>query len=518
MTHTSPYDYIIIGSGIAGLYTALLAQQHGRVLIVTKGGLEEANTRYAQGGIAAAIGADDSAELHTQDTLVAGAGLCDPAAVDLLTHEAPDRITDLIRFGVPFDTNHGEVALTREAAHSVNRILHAGGDATGEHIELTLGGLARMRNIVILEHAQVTRLLVEGGAARGIEALDTRSLTRHEYEGRHIILATGGGGRLFRHTTNPEVATGDGVALGFRAGAAVADMEFFQFHPTGLRLPGVAAFLISEAVRGEGGILLNVQGERFMSRYHADAELAPRDVVARAVFDQMRLTQTDHVLLDVTHKPANVIPARFPQIYKFCLEHGLDITQEAIPVAPAAHYMMGGVKTNLWGETTVRNLYACGECSCTGVHGANRLASNSLMEVLVFGKRIIARTLEPAQKAVASDILAPNDEVCRLTSPSPERSVNDPTLLSLQDLLWSEVGIVRSGESLQRAAGTLAGWAASALVPGDRPAIELANMVLVGRIMAEAALRRRESRGAHYRTDFPETSAAWQHRLVYTAD
>lgn len=516
MTHTSLYDYIIIGSGIAGLYTALLAQQHGRVLIVTKGGLEEANTRYAQGGIAAAIGPDDSADLHTQDTLVAGAGLCDPAAVDLLTHEAPDRITDLIRFGVPFDTHHGEVALTREAAHSVNRILHAGGDATGEHIELTLGGLARMRNIVILEHAQVTRLLVEGGAARGIEALDTRSLTLHEYEGRHIILATGGGGRLFRHTTNPEVATADGVALGFQAGAAVADMEFFQFHPTGLRLPGVAAFLISEAVRGEGGILLNVHGERFMPRYHADAELAPRDVVARAVFDQMRLTQSDHVLLDVTQKPATVISARFPQIYKFCLEHGLDITQEPIPVAPAAHYMMGGVKTNLWGETTVRNLYACGECSCTGVHGANRLASNSLMEVLVFGKRIVTRTLEAASGA-PTDVLKPADEVRRLAALTPAGSDSAPSLVKLQDLLWSRVGIVRSGESLAEAVGTLAGWA-QAPVGGDRPAIELANMVLVGRVMAEAALHREESRGAHYRSDFPDTSPAWQHSLVYTAD
>jgi len=516
MNPTTPYDYLIIGSGIAGLYTALLAQQHGRVLIVTKGGLEEANTRYAQGGIAAAIGADDSAELHTQDTLVAGAGLCDPAAVDLLTHEAPDRITDLIRFGVPFDTHHGEVALTREAAHSVNRILHAGGDATGEHIELTLGGLARMRNIVILEHAQVTRLLVEDGAACGIEALDTRSLTLHQYEGRHIILATGGGGRLFRHTTNPEVATADGVALGFRAGAAVADMEFFQFHPTGLRLPGVAAFLISEAVRGEGGILLNVLGERFMAGYHPDAELAPRDVVARAVFDQMRLGNTDHVLLDVTHKPATMIPARFPQIYKFCLEHGLDITQEPIPVAPAAHYMMGGVKTNLWGETTIRNLYACGECAGTGVHGANRLASNSLMEVLVFGKRIVSRTLEGASGTLA-EVLKSTDEVRRLSTATAPADDGPPTLARLQDLLWSRVGIVRSGESLAGAAATLAAWA-QAPAGGDRPAVELANMVLTGRIMAEAALYRQESRGAHYRTDFPDTLDAWQHSLVYRVE
>lgn len=515
MNPSAVYDYIIIGSGIAGLYTALLAQEHGRVLIVTKGGLEEANTRYAQGGIAAAIGADDSADLHTQDTLVAGAGLCDQAAVDLLTHEAPDRINDLIRFGVPFDTSNGEVSLTREAAHSVNRILHAGGDATGEHIELTLSGVARLRNIVILEHAQVTRILTGVQGAAGIEALDTRSLTLHQYEGRHIILATGGGGRLFRHTTNPEVATADGVALGYRAGAAVADMEFFQFHPTGLRLPGVAAFLISEAVRGEGGLLFNVNGERFMPAYHPDAELAPRDVVARAVFDQMRQTATDHVLLDVTHKPGGVTAARFPQIYRFCLDRGLDITKEPIPVAPAAHYMMGGVMTNLWGQTTVPNLYACGECSCTGVHGANRLASNSLMEVPVFGKRIVQATLEPT--TARGPVLHTDDQHCRLVvQPSPPPAA--PTLLRLQDLLWSQVGIVRSGESLGLAAGTLAAWQAAYQPPAERPALELANMVLTGRLMAEAALLRQESRGAHYRTDHPDTLPAWQHHLVFTAD
>ena len=511
------YDYVIIGSGIAGLYTALLAQEHGRVLIVTKGGLEEANTRYAQGGIAAAIGADDSPALHTQDTLVAGAGLCDPAAVDLLTHEAPDRITDLIRFGVPFDTNDGEVALTREAAHSVNRILHAGGDATGEHIELTLGGLARLRNIVILEHAQVTRILVGPHGAYGIEALDTRSLGLAQFEGRHIILATGGAGRLFRHTTNPEVATGDGVALGFRAGAAIADMEFFQFHPTSLRLPGVAAFLITEAMRGEGGLLTNVQGQRFMPAYHRDAELAPRDIVARAVFDQMRLTGSDHVFLDATHRPAPVLQARFPQIYKFCLEHGLDLTREPIPVAPAAHYMMGGVRTNLWGETTVPHLYACGECACTGVHGANRLASNSLMEVLVFGKRILQRTLQAGLDAAPVSVLKPNDEVCRLPASTGGGPAPAPTLAAVQDLLWSQVGIVRSGESLQVATRQLAAWQRDFTPALERPALELANMVLLGRLMSEAALLRQESRGAHYRTDFPEPSDAWLRHLVYVA-
>lgn len=518
MAAAPSYDYIIIGSGIAGLYTALLAQEHGRVLILTKGGVDDSNTRYAQGGIAAAIGPGDSPQLHFEDTMTAGAGLCDPEAVRILTEEAPDRITDLIRFGVPFDTIHGEVALTQEAAHSARRILHAGGDATGEHIELTLSSLARLRNITILEYSQATQLLRNGQEAGGVEALDARTNSLHQFEGRHIILATGGAGRLYKFTTNPDVATGDGVALAYQAGAAVTNMEFFQFHPTALRLPGVASFLISEAVRGEGGLLRNVHGERFMPGYHPQAELAPRDIVARGIWDQMQQTNIDHVYLDVTHLPSQTVTARFPQIYSFCLRHGLDMTKDFIPVAPAAHYMMGGVKTNVWGETTILHLYACGECACTGVHGANRLASNSLMEVLVFGKRVIQRTLDGAPE-LRTPVLSSTDLQTHLPIiPAEEPSEVEPTLASVQELLWNNVGILRSGEALQQAVQTLDRWQAGLAKPSDRRTHELLNLALVARLMASAALLREESRGAHYRTDFPNPLDHWLRQIVFHSD
>ena len=516
MNAGTTFDYIIIGSGIAGLYTALLAQLHGRVLILTKGEIVDSNTKYAQGGIAAAIGADDSPALHYEDTLAAGAGLCDSQAVHILTEEAPDRVTDLIRFGVPFDTIHGEIALTQEAAHSARRIVHAGGDATGEHIELTLSGLARMRNITILENAQATRLLLDRNGACGVEALDTNTHSLHQFEGRNIILATGGTGRLFKFTTNPDVATGDGIALAYEAGAAITNMEFVQFHPTALRLPGVPTFLISEAVRGEGGLLRNAQGHRFMPDYHQLAELAPRDIVARGIWDQMQKTDLDFVYLDVMHLPSQNVSARFPQIFAFCLKNGIDMTKDYIPVAPAAHYMMGGVRTNVWGETTIPHLFACGECACTGVHGANRLASNSLMEVLVFGKRVIQRSLDNASSP-REPILSAGDVYRSLADVADDdASEAAPTLAGLQELLWDNVGILRSRETLEYAAHTLGEWQSSLTVASDRRAHELANMVLVGRLMAEAALVREESRGAHYRTDFPDSSDTWLRQIVFT--
>ncbi len=387
------YDYVIVGSGIAGLFAALLARDHGSVLILTKGSIDECNTQHAQGGIAAPVGVDDSPELHFQDTIAAGAGLVDEAAARILTAEATDRIADLVRFGVPFDSVNGAVALGREGAHSRARVLHAGGDSTGAHIELSLSSLARMSRITILEYCLAEEILVEGGAVRGIRALDERSHGREEFTCRFLILATGGCGHLYKVTTNPDVATADGVALAYRAGAEITDMEFIQFHPTALRMPGVPAFLISEAVRGEGGVLCTVEGRAFMSEYHPQKDLAPRDVVARAIVEEMMRGGHDHVYLDVTHLPPEKVSARFPQIYRFCLDHGLDITKEPIPVSPAAHYMMGGVRTNTWGETNRRGLYACGEVACTGVHGANRLASNSLLETVVFARRAVDGTV-----------------------------------------------------------------------------------------------------------------------------
>ncbi|MBI4289745.1 MAG: L-aspartate oxidase [Chloroflexi bacterium] len=514
---TTQYDYIIIGSGIAGLYTALLAREKGTVLVLTKASIDECNTKYAQGGIAAAIGPGDSPELHFQDTIAAGAGLCDEEAVHILVEEAPERIRDLIYFGVDFDTQEGEVALTKEAAHSLPRILHAGGDATGEHIERALSRMARQAKVRILEFFLATDILVKDGRVQGVRALDCRTGVAEEFEANAVILATGGGGRLFKYTTNPDIATGDGVVLAYLAGAEVTDMEFFQFHPTALRLPGAPVFLISEAVRGEGGVLRNKAGERFMSRYTPDADLAPRDIVARSIVAEMRQTQTDRVYLDVTHIPARTIVSRFPQIYRFCLEHGVDLTRNPIPVAPAAHYMMGGVRTNVWGETNIAGLFAAGEVSSTGVHGANRLASNSLLEVVVFAKRIVHRSTQLREEA--QPIPVPSQRASDITCALPQRSGRGsyppPSLSALQSLHWDRVGILRSGEGLREAALTLGAWEKALGKVTDRPSYEMRSLVLAGRLMAEAALLREESRGAHYRSDFPSPSEKWQKHIVF---
>ncbi len=383
------YDYVIAGSGIAGLYSALMAREHGSVLVLTKGSIDECNTRYAQGGIAAALGPQDSPELHLADTIKAGAGLVDEEAARILVFEAAERIRDLTRFGVPFDSVDGEVALGREGAHSHARILHAGGDTTGAHIEISLSSLARMSNISINEFSQVEEINVEGGRATGVQTLDTRTNSRETFEGRAIILAMGGCGQLYKVSTNSEVATVDGVAVAYRAGAEIMDIEFIQFHPTALRLPGVPVFLISEAVRGEGALLVDGNGRRFMQDYDDRGELASRDVVARAIHTELAKSGADRVFLDVTHLAADRISARFPQIYQHCAEQGLDMATDPIPVSPAAHYVMGGVRTNVWGETTVPGLYACGECACVAVHGANRLASNSLLETVVYSRLVV---------------------------------------------------------------------------------------------------------------------------------
>ncbi len=506
---TQRYDYIVIGSGIAGLYAALLARKYGTVCILTKGSIDECNTKYAQGGIAAAVGADDDPELHYRDTIEAGAGLVDADAARILVDAAADRIHDLVTFGVPFDSADGEVALGREAAHSRNRILHAGGDSTGAHIEISLSGVAQMSNIVIKEHVQVEEIVVEHGRACGLMGLDARTGETERFDAGAIVLATGGCGQLFRVSTNPAVATGDGVALAYRAGAEVQDMEFIQFHPTALRLPGVPIFLISEAVRGEGGVLRNREGERFMPRYHESAELAPRDVVARAIVAEMQRTGDDRVYLDITHLAPERITARFPQIYRYCKTHGVDITKESAPVSPAAHYIMGGVRTNTWGETTIPGLYACGEAACTGVHGANRLASNSLLETVVFAKRIVERTL------VSPDSAADPMPDARPLPPFAAESSAAPDRASLQALMWDKVGIVRDGGGLEEATGQLTAWRAALPEPNDRPSHELANMLLAGHLMAQAALIREESRGAHYRTDFPDPRDEWRRHITF---
>ena len=506
------YDYIIVGSGIAGLYSALLARKYGSVLIVTKGSIKECNTQFAQGGIAAAVGAGDSPELHFKDTMAAGAGLSDETMVRILASEAALRITDLIELGVPFDTVEGEVALTLEAAHSVPRILHAGGDATGRYIEETLSARVAAANIPVAEQCLATGIILEGGRAAGLETVSAATGECETTQCRHLILASGGAGQLFSLTTNPWVATGDGVALAYEAGADIIDMEFFQFHPTALKLPGVPVFLISESVRGEGGILRNKEGRRFMSDYAAKGELAPRDVVARAIVSEMTKTGADHVYLDVTQLPSTLVLARFPQIYHYCLEHGLDITKDMIPVAPAAHYMIGGVRVNAWGASSVAGLYAAGEVSCTGVHGANRLASNSLLEVLVFSHRIIENSVGKRQ----TPAMAPAQRR-RLAEAKPGDVVSLPGKTDIQEVMWRHAGIIRNGAGLAEAATKLSTWQAAAAKPASREDYEIAHLITCGRLMTEAALYREESRGAHFRADFPWTSEKWRRHIVISA-
>ncbi|MCK9518635.1 MAG: L-aspartate oxidase, partial [Dehalococcoidia bacterium] len=471
-----------------------------------KGSIDECNTRWAQGGIAAAVGPLDSVEQHLADTISVGAGLVDEAAAEVLCTEAPSRIRDLIDYGVSFDQLGGEVALGREAAHSQSRVLHAGGDRTGAEIETALTGAAQAPGITILDYTLVTRLAVEGGRIRGVEAIDVRSGTAEVYEAEWVVLATGGAGQLFSHTTNPEVTTGDGIALAFMAGAEVADLEFYQFHPTALRLPGTPPFLISEAVRGEGAVLRNEDGEAFMARYHELADLAPRDVVARAIVAEMRRTGQDYALLDCSEITDVDLAARFPGIYSFCHEHGIDIRHEPIPVAPAAHYLMGGVRTDTWGRTCITGLYACGEVACTGVHGANRLASNSLMETVVFGKRVVEH-MEQGNGEWSTR--SPESE------PLFDPGGDAPSYAAVQRLMWEHAGIERSRDGLEAGLAEAEGWTI-APEPADRAGFERRQMSVLARLMLRAALRREESRGAHFRRDFPQRDDEhWQRRQVF---
>ena len=516
------YDYIIIGSGIAGLNTALLAREHGTVLIVTKGKIDDCNTRFAQGGIAAAVGPGDSPALHMQDTLAAGAGLCDPAAVQVLTHEGPQRVAQLIQWGVPFDTSHGQVALGREGAHSLPRILHAGGDATGQHIEVTLAEQVAQSDIEVLEYTLATGLVVEEGAVTGVETLNGVSGSKETFAGRTVVISSGGAGQAFKFTTNPEVATGDGVALGFLAGATVMDMEFYQFHPTALWMEGAPTFLLSEAMRGEGAVLRDESGRAFMADYHPLADLAPRDVVSRALVAEMGHGSGGRVFLDISHLPAETVQSRFPTIYNFCLGYGVDITKEPVPVAPAAHYMMGGVRIDTWGRTNIEGLYACGEVACSAVHGANRLASNSLLDTLVFAQRLIASSIGHAperqessketteEKGDVAATLRPRELVCASMAALSKEA--------LQDLLWRNVGISRQGSRLLLTARILCAWERTMPEPTDQAGYELRNLLLLGRLMVEAALIRQESRGSHFREDFPDTSPNWEKHVRLTRE
>lgn len=505
------YDYIIVGSGIAGLFTALLAAEHGSVLVITKAALEESNTRYAQGGIAAAVAAEDSPLLHYEDTLAAGAGLCDAAAVAVLTNEAPARIRDLLALGVPFDQQAGVLALGLEGAHQARRILHAGGDATGFHIEQTLCNALRHAGVHIIEGAFVTEIIVEDGRATGVWTLSRDGMLQR-YDSRALVLASGGAGQLFAHTTNPAVATGDGLALAYRAGALLADLEFYQFHPTAFHASGTT-FLISEAVRGEGAYLRATDGARFMPCYSSQAELAPRDVVSRAIVAEMARVGSDHVALDLRHLPVETVRRRFPTIAAFCARAGYDLVADLLPVAPAAHYLMGGVRTNVWGETSLPGLYACGEVACSGVHGANRLASNSLLEGIVFGARIVQRSVQTAAQRRPAALTADIDRTLRLATPAITSGAQEPTLTALRQLMWRHVGLIRDAVGLEQARATLAGWYTQLTSAQTIAEHELHNQVLLGWLMTTAALERHESRGSHYRTDYPVTDPTWCRRI-----
>jgi L-aspartate oxidase len=428
----------------------------------------------------------------------------------VLCSEAPARIRDLVRYGVAFDSLGGEVALGREAAHSQSRILHAGGDRTGAAIETALGEAAIDPAITILDFTLATKLLRdERGAIRGVEALDLETGQSRVYEAPAVIVATGGAGQLYSHTTNPEVATGDGIALAFEAGAEVMDLEFYQFHPTALRVPDAPAFLISEAVRGEGAVLRNAAGEAFMPGYHALGDLAPRDIVARAIVAEMRASASDHVFLDCTGLKSIDLSARFPGIFAFCMSVGIDMRDQPIPVAPAAHYLMGGVRTDINGRTNIAGLYACGETACTGVHGANRLASNSLLETVVFGKRVV-EDLERSEVAAAVPCDMPLD-------PDLPAGIA-PNVPVLQRLMWDCAGIERDGHGLARALETVSTWAVESPQP-TRAWHERRQMSILARMVLQAATQRTESRGAHNRSDFPERDdARWRRHLVFRRD
>ena len=492
----------MIGSGVAGLHTAWRAAQHGDVVLLTKRSLFDSATAYAQGGIAAALGAGDSPELHRQDTLAAGAALCDRDAVDVLVTEGPARVRELRAAGAHFDLDPtGDFTLGREAAHSERRIVHANGDRTGAEVVRSL--VERVREseaISVLERARALDLIVHDGACAGVRV--SHRGTALEIVADATVLATGGAGQVFRYTTNPAVATGDGFALAHRAGAELADMEFVQFHPTALDTPETPLALISEAVRGEGAVLLDGSGHRFMPERHELAELAPRDVVAREVFHEQRAT--GRVWLDATAL-GDRFETRFPGIFALCMARGIDPRRDPIPVTPAAHYAMGGVTTDLGGHSSIPRLYACGEVARTGVHGANRLASNSILEGLVFAERV-ARDM--ASAAPLSEL--PPAEEWRVP-PLHDRGAAQVAANTVRTAMWEHAGIVRSADGLRACLAILDDVAAR--LPAG--ATEETNLVDTGRLIARSALMREESRGGHFRSDFPCDSADWEHRHIY---
>jgi L-aspartate oxidase len=508
-------DFLIIGSGVAGLRAAIELAPHGKVLVVTKDRPAESSTEYAQGGIAVALSDEDEVGIHFGDTLKAGDGLCRENAVRILVEEGPERILELISWGAEFDKEGTKLDFTMEAAHSRKRILHAHGDSTGKELERVLLNKARsFPSVRKYPFAFTEDLIINEGECHGAYILTGGE--RAALFAKATILATGGAGQIFSRTTNPAVATGDGMAIAYRAGSILEDMEFVQFHPTVLFAPSAPQFLLSEAMRGEGAVLRNINEEPFMKGYHPDAELAPRDIVSRAIISQMVRTNSSHVYLDLTHLDGKFIKNRFPRIYSTCLQYDVDITRELIPVSPAAHYFMGGIKTDENGATNIKGLYAAGEVSCTGVHGANRLASNSLLEGLVFGAR--------TGRAALNSLIENNKLAMNIKDSSSSRSPVTRTLSlpdyeetrrSLRNLMWERVSIIRCADSLGEAIRSVKGW--SFILEKDfvaRRELELKNMLTIAGLIIEAAVKRKGSVGAHYRSDFPEKGKMWEKHII----
>jgi len=512
-------DFLIIGGGVAGLRAAVELARNGDVLVVTKDAPSESSSEYAQGGVAVALSDEDEISIHFEDTLRAGDGLCLRKAVGTLVEEGPTRIRELILWGAEFDKEGTKLAFTQEAAHTKRRILHAQGDSTGKEIMRVLTDKVRSTGTVRkIDFAFTRDLIVKNGRCVGAVVCQQKLRKVLVIAARAVLLATGGAGRLFERTTNPGVATGDGMAMAWRAGAALVDMEFVQFHPTALFREGAPQFLLSEAMRGEGGMLRNVKGQRFMDSYHPARELAPRDVVTRAIHDEMRATGADHVYLDMTHLNAEYTMQRFPRIYRTCKELGIDISAQPIPVSPAAHYIMGGVKTDLWGATNIPGLFAAGETACTGVHGANRLASNSLLEGLVYGERAGLAAARYARKRITrADLSLPpslRHERAAAGASSPTTRI-DSIRIELRQLMWEKVGIVRNRKNLTAALRQLQAWGKIMKHHGpDRSIFELKNMITTSLLITTSALTRAGSVGAHFRSDHPTKGKNWRKRTV----
>ncbi len=512
-------DFLIIGGGVAGLRAAVELARNGEVFVVTKDAPSESSSEYAQGGVAVVLSDEDEISIHFDDTLKAGDGLCLRKAVGTLVEEGPTRIRELILWGAEFDKEGMKLAFTQEAAHSKRRILHAQGDSTGKEIMRVLIDKVRSAGTVSkIDFAFTRDLIVEDGRCIGAVVCQQRLRKVLVISARAVVLATGGAGQLFERTTNPAVATGDGMAMAFRAGATLVDMEFIQFHPTALYRKGAPQFLLSEAMRGEGGMLKNIHYERFMDRYHPARELAPRDVVTRAIHSEMEATKAQNVFLDMTHLNADYVTRRFPRIFRTCKELGIDITQEPVPVSPAAHYIMGGVKTDLWGATNIPGLFAAGETACTGVHGANRLASNSLLEGLVYGERSGLAAARYARKHFNR-----NTTLSRAVSQGRKKDRASSSALSdlaetrdlLKKLMWEKVGIVRNKRDLTAALKLLREW--GRMMKGhepDRGLFELENMITTSMLITRSALIREGSVGAHFRSDFPSKGKNWRKRTM----